>query len=598
MGEGAPTGRMRGNQKLPLHQYPIKLARLYTYKKMKALPFKTLIICIFFLLSCSAWAETLTIQINGIQGKLLQNAQKRLNASKPRQLNPRSLRGFMRQADEEITAATAPFGYYSPQIDKQLRETNQGWLATFNVDAGKPVIIEHLTIHVRGEGANTAQILAWRKNIKLAVGKIFNSEDYNNAKRDFFTLTSEYGFLRAEFVESQVIVNTDEHSANIILIADTGPQFYFSQIHFSPNPMSTAFLKRYASFSPGQPYRAEKLREFQQNLNNSNYFQSVLVSSHQSTENTAVPVQVDLTARKSKHYLFGLGYGTDTGVRGTLGVEFRRLTSTGQKFNAQLQASQVLTNLQANYIIPGKNPVTDQYALGAAIAREDQVNGDGTIQKIAASYQTVFKGWQQVLALTLQRERYTLLNLPQQTDVLLVPSINWLKTDSDNPLKPTRGSKINLSLQGSPDLFNTSPFLQAALSAKRIQPFGDNWRGVVRGNLGYTAIDNINNLPLSFQLFAGGAQSVRGYSYNLLGPGKYQFVASAELQRRIRGNWFLGAFYDSGSVSDQFLGDRQNGVGLNLLWQSPIGALQLSVGKAISMPGNPTLIQFSMGPEL
>ncbi len=46
-------------------------------------------------------------------------------------------------------------------------------------------------------------------------------------------------------------------------------------------------------------------------------------------------------------------------------------------------------------------------------------------------------------------------------------------------------------------------------------------RLVIRGDVGYTLINDKSALAPSFQFYAGGAASVRGYDFQSLGPGAF-----------------------------------------------------------------------------
>jgi translocation and assembly module TamA len=136
----------------------------------------------------------------------------------------------------------------------------------------------------------------------------------------------------------------------------------------------------------------------------------------------------------------------------------------------------------------------------------------------------------------------------------------------------------------------------------------DNSRLLLRGDVGYTVINDINLLPTSLSFYAGGAQSIRGFSYEAMGPARYLTVGSIEYQHLIVENWYWATFYDfgnaynhfftSGQPSPNFHGFLQQGAGFGVVWRSPIGPLEITLGKALSMAGQPMQIQFTMGPEL
>ena len=59
---------------------------------------------------------------------------------------------------------------------------------------------------------------------------------------------------------------------------------------------------------------------------------------------------------------------------------------------------------------------------------------------------------------------------------------------------------------------------------------------------------NIFQLPLSLQLLAGGSDSIRGYQFQSIGPGKKLVIGSVELQQEIKEDWYLNVFFDAGDV--------------------------------------------------
>ena len=95
---------------------------------------------------------------------------------------------------------------------------------------------------------------------------------------------------------------------------------------------------------------------------------------------------------------------------------------------------------------------------------------------------------------------------------------------------------------------------------------------------------------------AGGTQSVRGYSYQSLGPGKYLLTNSIEYQRRIKGNWFAGIFHDMGNAFNTLKhANLQQSVGVGIIWQSPIGTMELDLAQSTTQSHKKPMVQFSIG---
>ena len=334
-----------------------------------------------------------------------------------------------------------------------------------------------------------------------------------------------------------------------------------------------------------------------QSLTNSNYFKTVVVTPHLRPNSINVPITVRLALKKTKRYALGLGYGTDTGPRAILGFNWVPSNFNGHKLSINLRGSKKNNTYLASYTIPGANPTSGQYILHAGLIKEITPRGDGRSKSIGFSYN---KGWgqlQQVIQLKYIQEHYTLDYLPNNSSDILAPSIQWSYKHIKGSLNPVTGYKINLMLTGGDKrILSKTSFFQAMLSAHYLYTFrATHTRLLGRTRIGHTAIGNIVHLPLTLQLLAGGSQSIRGYEFNSIGPGKNIFVTSIELQQNFYNKWYIGAFYDTGNVSNNPLGNLLKGAGPCLVWLSPVGTLELSLGKALNNPHSKWMIHFSMG---
>jgi translocation and assembly module TamA len=130
---------------------------------------------------------------------------------------------------------------------------------------------------------------------------------------------------------------------------------------------------------------------------------------------------------------------------------------------------------------------------------------------------------------------------------------------------------------------------------------------LARGTLGTTIVDQFATLPASVRFFTGGSTTVRGYSYNSLGPkdangevvgGKYLLVGSLEFEHKFTPRWAWAVFYDIGNAIDDFNDPLKEGAGGGIRWQSPVGPVRLDVGFALSENTRPWEIHFNIGPDL
>lgn len=547
---------------------------------------------------------TLDYKITGVQGPAFNNAMQRLRDIQTRYeqtLTDSAIIKLYQQGAKEIRSALQPFGYFNAKVTSQLTHQGNRWVANYSVELGPQIKIASLDIQLEGSGADNPQLQKFIANYPLKQGDPLHTKPYDDAKQKFFEIAQNQGYLDAQITQSEIRVDPFKQQAHIIVRFTTGPRFYFGPVTFKTKVLSQEFLQRYVPFSQGQAYSPDSLLKLQDDLSSSPYFNQVLISPmREETRDHQVPILVQLKPRPAQQYDFGVGYGTDTGPRGSLGIQLRHLTDTGQRFNTDIKASPVTTSLLANYIFPGRNPSTDEYRLFAGIGSDERGQGASNTKQIGTSYISTLGSWQQTIKLAYQIESFRLTpDSLNQSSQLLIPSIGWSKIKADNIIYPTKGYSAHFTVRTAvDDWVSDSRFIQARLQYKWITRFSENSRVLLRTDLGYTVAGNPDNLPLSVRFYSGGAKSVRGYSYQNLGPGRYLTEASAEYQHRIKGNWHGAVFFDMGNAYNNFNEDLKRGVGLGLVWVSPIGPINLSLAKALDEENQPILFQFSMGPDL
>ncbi|HBA71440.1 MAG TPA: outer membrane protein assembly factor, partial [Geobacter sp.] len=130
-----------------------------------------------------------------------------------------------------------------------------------------------------------------------------------------------------------------------------------------------------------------------------------------------------------------------------------------------------------------------------------------------------------------------------------------------------------------------------------------------RAKAGTTLLsDPLRDIPPSLRFFAGGDQSVRGYSYKSLGPrdasgqvtgGKQLLTSSIELERALFKDWGISLFYDVGNSFNSFSQVKLfQGAGVGLHYYTSVGALNLSVARPL-WQDNPSIhFHFTVGFEL
>jgi translocation and assembly module TamA len=561
------------------------------------------------LLPLAGHAEPVSVRIEGLDGRLEQNVRALLSiAGEQSEADPARLRAAHGRAGEEIRKALQPYGYYKPSIETELRREGARWVATYRVEPGPPIRVGTLDVRLAGEAEAVPDLQALVAGFPLKPGGVLEHEKYNRGKGAFENLATEYGFFEARFTRHEIRVSLEPYRADIHLHFDSGPRYRFGPVSFSESPLRPELLHRFVEFEPGQPYRASALLTLQKHLFDSGYFAraDVLPRPEPAADHQA-PVEVTLGMQPEHRFQAGVGYGTDTGPRLTLGYRNRYLNAAGHSWQSFLRLSFLRYELEALYAIPLRRPYQDQLAFSAQAGLEDTVAGTAEVLRAGVRHSTTRWGLREVLSLDAHRENYD-LGEGGDTTFLLMPGAAYTWLRADDPLHPDRGLRLDLLAAGAHrSLLSDASFLRLRLNGKGVHRLGENNRLIARGQLGYIVTDDFGRLPLTQRFYAGGDQSVRGYRFNEISPenangdrtgGQILTVGSLEYERTLFGDWGLAAFFDAGQVSDRFTRSLRYGTGLGVRWRSPVGPVRLDFAVPLSKAEDSFQVHLILGPDL
>lgn len=533
------------------------------------------LVSLFFPLLLNS-AKLANVQITGITGPLLLNVQHRLGELYIGKSIPQ-------QPPEEIHTQVAkalyPYGYFKSDISIST-SVNQ---LKIRIILGPQLLITTLTTKLIGEGANNPDLLQALHHLPLHVGQPLESELYEQAKNTLSSAAEDQGYLHASFETAQVLIDTTRYTATVVLILNTGPRYYFGQIKFAPTNISPELLHRFVPFKYGQPYSTAQVLKFNSNLASSGYFNAVNVNPAIG-DLRDVPLNVNLQPAKRINYSVGLGYGTDTGPRGRLGLSVIPVNRAGHKFNAIAQGSMVQNTVQGQYIIPGANPVNDNYSITGGLTNLNYSAGRSQAVLVGLAQQHIVTGYQRTLSLNGLSERFNYTNYPTFSETLLFPKAVLTWSNTTDPLFSPSGYKITFNaLAASTALLSQISLAQGSIDARAAYTLDIiRMRLYLHAIQGLTGIDNIEHLPLSLAQLLGGAEDLKGYSYNSIGPGKIASYAGIEFQKETINKLYFLSFLDAGTVYNPATKNTKYDTGLGIMWVSPVGPIKIVVAQAIN----------------
>ena len=571
-----------------------------------------LITLALYFLSTTLCAQTVVnVEISGIDEILEANVRLYLSIEQQKNhplISDGRLRRLHKKAAPEISAALQPFGYYRSTVSASLEKSESGeWQASYNIDPGPALRIAEFNFAISAEMGQDPEFQKLIQKQALQTGNVFTHPEYESFKTDLARLASERGYFRAAFSENRVEIDLKDYVARVYLNYDGGPRFIFGEVLLRQDVLQAEFLQRYMPFKKGDAYSLSKLIELQHVLNDTDYFQTVEVSPGEAVPGSnEIPIEVSLSPRKENRYLFGFGYGTDTGARTKFGWQKPRVNDRGHRFDSEIGVSEIGYNLEANYRVPVLNPRTDQLVYSVSEVNEELDDVDSDLRTVGVSLNRRRGEWRETLALDYQREDFEIGNDSDKT-ALLIPGVTWSRIWGKNFIYVLDGLRFDFALRGAEEgLGSDVSFSEVYSSLKFITSLNRSNRFIARGSVGSISTKDFNKLPPSVRFFTGGSQTVRGYDYRSLGPeddsgdvigGRRLLTGSIEFEHSLNDRWAVAVFYDAGNAIDDFNDDLERGAGFGVRWNSPVGPVRVDLANSIS-DDETWQLHLNIGPDL
>ncbi|MEO7936999.1 MAG: autotransporter assembly complex family protein [Burkholderiaceae bacterium] len=512
-------------------------------------------------------------------------------------------------ADKNTRDLLATLGYFSPEVaitrTQALKDGSSVPVVRITVQEGPPTTIQSVALDFQGEIAQepaaAAQRLRIREGWTLPPGKTFTQQAWDDAKRQSLRLLSATRYPLGRIAASRAEIDAPEQSARLSVTLDSGARFRLGtmQVH-GLQRYDAELVERIARLRPGSVYDQGALLEAQQRLQDSGYFNSVVLEIDTEGDPQAVPVIATVREATRSNIQVGVGISTDSGPRLSVEHTNHQLPLIGWRAVSKLQFDRDTQFLQSELTAP---PEADlwQWQVFGQLKNEDAANVKVRSQQLRAG--KLQRGDKIDRNVYLQYDRANTSG-PGINEAAQSISANyaWTQRRFDSVPYPTDGYGLGVELGGGYTLGNQrDPYLRTRL----------NWLGVwslepganqqtraragriaVRVQAGAVLARDGARIPSTQLFLTGGDATVRGYAYNSIGaaqangitiPGRYLAGASVEWQRPILvddrpSEWESTVFIDTGAVADKTSELKVKvGVGAGVRYRSPVGPLQLDL---------------------
>ena len=559
-------------------------------------------------------AEALKVVIEGIQGDALKNAQAALalppGMVREGVIDRALLEVFRRQISEKVQKALEPFGYYEAQVSSTQEKGEEGQeFLRVKVIPGSPIRVASMIVRISGPGETNPDLKQLVADFPVKAGDVLNQPKYEKAKEELRTKALNQGYLGSEYTSHVIRVDRGEHKAEIELILQTGSQYLFGEVIWEGTQLyPVSYLERFLDFKPGQPYSYSKIYQTQLNLINSDRFSSVNIrADKEEAHEGRVPVRIHIEPSAPKRLRPGVGYSTDYGAQVSLHYQDVNAFKRGHEFNADATVAQRRQAISSYYSIPGSGHVDNRTNLKVGLQRELLKPYDNLLfttegeQARSFGYGTVGSAY-----LQFREERFSEAGVEGSSN-LFMPGLRFSQRRVDDLIRPGKGFRYALETRGSTQALGAETnFLQFLGNADFLIPLGAGFSLIPRSQVGVTwQKDPLTDLPPSLRFYAGGDRSVRGYTYQSLGPkdssgnvigGKNLWVGSLELEYAITRKWSVAGFYDVGNAFNSL--DELHlaqGAGLGFRYYTPAGPVRVDLARQINVEHPGFQLHISIG---
>jgi len=441
---------------------------------------------------------------------------------------------FVFTAQDKTVAALQAMGYYRSniniQINKDARHDGKTlWRMFIGVKLNEPTRFDDILIDIQGEAELDPKFLELVTDIQqnvLKSGDIINHGVYEEVKSKISSLALDRGYFDGKFLRSRLAIRQNFETADVELVYQSGRRYYLGEVLFSEFDLEPELLEAMIPFDVGEPYTSQRLIQFQNTLQQSQYFGTTLVvPNRKESLNQLIPLNVTLGETKSHFVDVGIGYATDTLFRITTSWRTPKINRYGHSQETKLEYSQINPTGRFTYRIPLSHPIKDILQLQATL-EDDEYGGlvskylEGRVANVR-----IYDNWSAQYYLRFLTERWRILAYEDdevEGGSYLMPGVIFSRTRRKGPqLDPSWGfSQYYIFEGGAEGAGSDINILRAIARWRFITTPLRRHRLVFRAEVGISDIfdEPKSDLAPSLRFFAGGDQSIRGFDYQSQGP--------------------------------------------------------------------------------
>ncbi len=525
-----------------------------------------------------------------------------------------------------------------PQVS--ISPDRQDIFVTLTIHEGEPYTVRSVKLagDLLGLDANIQPL------VQVKAGEKFSATKTNATVKAITEYLGSLGYAFAN-VNPNPVLDRENHEADLTFYVDPGRRVYVRRIEIGGNTRTRdEVVRREMRQQEAAWYDSSSIKSSRDRVDRLGYFNEVNVRT------TPVPgspdqvdVNVDVKEKPTGLINLGVGYGSTDKVILSAGISQDNIFGSGNTLSLQVNTSKtnraaILSHTDPYWTRDGISKTTSLYYRRTTPYDSNNAYGDYEVTAIGggfnfgvpiSEYDRIFAG------VSYEHNRLGRLNANTplayeqykeeygESTNSVIFNVGWSKDTRDSAIAPTKGSYTRLS--GDISTVDLQYYMLSAQQQYYL-PLGKAYTLAFNGLADWGKSYSDKSFPVIKNVYGGGIGSVRGYEGASLGGrdtrtndylgGSQRLVGNIQLYLPFPGatrdrtlRWFL--FTDAGQVTTTGSGTCAHGInneaedpcgwkysaGIGLSWQSPLGPLQLSYGRALNAkPGDDKqAFQFQIG---
>jgi translocation and assembly module TamA len=513
-----------------------------------------------------------------------------------RERPPASLSLLQRRTAQDIpllSKALRSQGFYNARVTTNIKEDAKPVQVVFQIEPGPAYLLKSVDIRV----SEPDSIEEWPpkpSEIGLALGEPAQSRRVLDAEKRLSQWFRKHGFPFPSNVKPAVVVDHAEQSVSVEFQVDRGPRALFGHTEIQGlESVSEAYVHSRISWTQGEPFNADLLRETQTRLSATGLFALVQLNTAEAVDPEGhLPIMVGVKERKHRTVKAGINYKTDEGPGGKFSWEHRNLRHQGERLAVEGNLSGIAYAAEGSFRKPDFLRPDQTLVLTLRLAEDHpdaftskSLESIGQIERMLSEGKALSAGLgfkRQEVEQFGHKAYFSLFSLPMNFD--------WDTTDE--PLDSSHGGRLKCQLTPYHDFSGADlSFIKGYAHYNRYIKLSRKPQLVfaVRGTLGVMSGAERDEIPADIRFYAGGGGSIRGYAYQSVGPlrenqpigGRSLAALSSELRMKVTDTLGFAAFVDGGNAFEAAFPDFDEplrwGAGLGLRYFTRVGPLRLDI---------------------